>query len=54
MGGVFRINDIWGYLGAGLVLVLVYLLLNNGRYTVPIVNSLFQGIDSTFRTLQGR
>jgi hypothetical protein len=50
----FDVQDGWSALGAMLILILVYLLLNNGWNFMQIIK---QGGDTTnqlFKTLQGR
>ncbi|MCL6637780.1 MAG: hypothetical protein K6T26_07510 [Alicyclobacillus sp.] len=50
----FQVSDLWGFFGAALFLILVYLLLNNWTGTNAILNTTFSGTNSLFQTLQGR
>ena len=54
MSKTFQPTDLWGVIGAALLLVLVYLLLKNGMATQSLLSTTFTGSNNLFQTLQGR
>lgn len=50
----FRFSDVYGLLGAMLVLILVYLILNNGMMANQLIGTTANSTNTIFKTLQGR
>ena len=54
MSKTFQPSDLWGVLGAMLLLVLIYLVLKNWVGTNSLLSTTFSGSNNLFQTLQGR
>lgn len=54
MSKTFQPSDLWGVIGAALLLVLIYLLLRNWTGANSLLSTTFQGSNNLFQTLQGR
>lgn len=50
----FRVHDLWGIIGGMLVLIAMYLVLNNSKGATSILGSLFSGSGTMVTDLQGR
>lgn len=50
----FQAHDLWGIIGAMLLLILVYLILKNWTGAQSLLGATFTGTTNLFRTLQGR
>ncbi len=51
---IFEARDLWGVIGAMLLLVFIYLILKNWQGTTSLLGTTFTGSNSLFKTLQGR
>jgi hypothetical protein len=51
---MFRVRDIWTWLGAGLSLVALYLVLEHGAQASTVIGASAGGLSQIYRTLQGR
>ncbi|MCL6443353.1 MAG: hypothetical protein K6T83_07845 [Alicyclobacillus sp.] len=51
---MFHVRDLYGVIGAMLLLVLIYLVLTHWAGTQALLQSTFSGSTSLFKTLQGR
>lgn len=49
-----KVNGVWSFLGVGLALVALYLVLINARGAASVTSSVTGGVAGIFRTLQGR
>lgn len=54
MPGMFQVSGIWTAVGVMLILVALYLILNNALGAAGLLKTLFTGWQGTLSTLQGR
>lgn len=54
MDQFFRIKSLYGFVGAGLALVGLYLVLENGKSASDLIRAGSTGLVNIYETLQGR